>query len=102
MSTERKVNIYVNGVKVLSEQKLLVNGTILAVNQKAAFMLTIASAQSSGDGGVAAIRMARKGWATDIENVQNDQIQCTKVFRNGQIVILRGEQIFTITGQLVR
>ena len=102
MSTERKVNIYVNGVKVLSEQKLLVNGTTLAVNQSAAFMFTIASAQSSGDAGIKSVRMARRGWATDIENVQNVSVQYTKTLRNGQIYIVRGEQIFTLTGQLVR
>lgn len=33
-----------------------------------------------------------------IENVQNDDVQCTKLFRNGQLYILRGQKIYTVTG----
>ena len=34
-----------------------------------------------------------------IEDVQSDQVQCTKVIRNGQIFILRGDKTYTLTGQ---
>ena len=37
-----------------------------------------------------------------IDNVQRDDVQCTKVLRDGQIVILRGEKVYSITGQEVR
>ena len=33
-----------------------------------------------------------------IENVQRDNVQCTKIIRDGQLIILRGEQVYTITG----
>ncbi len=37
-----------------------------------------------------------------VENVQGDNVQCTKVVRGGQIFILRGDKIFTVTGQRVK
>jgi len=39
---------------------------------------------------------------TGIDNVQSDRVQSTKVIRNGQILILRGEKVYTVTGQEVR
>lgn len=100
---ERDMRVYVNGTEVGSKTKLLKSGTTIVVNQNAPFMLSVVSAQSSGDGGVKALRMARKPQSgTDVENVQNDPIQSTKVLRNGQILIVRGDKVFTITGQLVR
>ncbi len=39
---------------------------------------------------------------TDIDEVQSDQVPCTKVLRNGQIFILRGEKEYTLTGQEVK
>ena len=37
-----------------------------------------------------------------IDQVPSDQVQSTKVIRNGQIYILRGEKVYTVTGQEVR
>ena len=37
-----------------------------------------------------------------VEKVQNDQVPCTKVIRNGQIYILRGEKVYTVIGQEVK
>ena len=37
-----------------------------------------------------------------IEEVPSDQVLCTKVHRNGQIFILRGEKTYTIDGRKVR
>lgn len=100
---ERDMRVYVNGTEVGSKTKLLKSGTTIVVNQNAPFMLSVVSAQSSGDGGVKALRMARKPQSgTDVENVQNDPIQSTKILHNGQILIVRGDKVFTITGQLVR
>jgi hypothetical protein len=39
---------------------------------------------------------------TDIENVQSDDVQCTKVVRNGHIFIIRGDKVYTVTGQEVK
>ena len=37
-----------------------------------------------------------------IDDVQSNDVQCTKVLRDGTIYILRGEKIYTTTGQVVR
>ncbi len=39
---------------------------------------------------------------TDINNVQSDDVQCTKVMIDGQLYILRGEKLFDATGRLVK
>lgn len=43
-----------------------------------------------------------KGSGTGVENVQSDNVPCTKVLRDGMIFILRDEKIYTITGQEVK
>ncbi len=40
--------------------------------------------------------------ATGMENVQGDNVQCTKILINGQLFILRGEKLFDATGRLVK
>lgn len=40
--------------------------------------------------------------ATGFENVQGDNVQCTKVLINGQLFILRGEKMYDAKGQLVK
>ena len=37
-----------------------------------------------------------------IEDVQGDNVQCTKILLNGQVFILRGEKTYTLTGQEVK
>ena len=37
-----------------------------------------------------------------LEDIQEDNIPCTKVVRNGQILILRGEKEYTLTGQEIK
>ena len=40
---------------------------------------------------------------TDIETISKDKLtRATKILHNGQIYILRGEKVYTITGQEVR
>ena len=39
---------------------------------------------------------------TSIEDVQGNNVQCTKVVRNGQILILRGDKTYTLQGQEVK
>ena len=34
-----------------------------------------------------------------LDEVQSDDVQCTKVLINGQIFILRGDKVYTLTGQ---
>ncbi|MCR5050841.1 MAG: leucine-rich repeat domain-containing protein [Paludibacteraceae bacterium] len=39
---------------------------------------------------------------TAISNVQSDKVQCTKTLRNGQLLIEKNGQIYTVDGRLVR
>ena len=59
---------------------------------------TNANAALSGRSNVVDRRNAEEG----IEDVQSDNGQCTKVIRDGQIYILRGDKIYTLTGVEVR
>lgn len=40
--------------------------------------------------------------ATGVEDVQGDKVQCTKVVINDNVFILRGEQLFDVTGKMVK
>ena len=42
------------------------------------------------------------GESQGFEDVQGNNVQCTKIVHNGQIFILRGEKVYTIDGCLVR
>ena len=50
----------------------------------------------------ASFKWAVSAIETDIENVQRDNVQCTKVLRDGQIYILRGNKTYTLQGQEVK
>jgi hypothetical protein len=99
-SKEREVYFYINGEALGSKTKLLVNGNTLVVNRSQAFMLSVVSAQTSGDGGVAAIRMGRKS-ATGIENLSSANPNgntCRKILRNGTLLILRDGETYNAQG----
>ena len=95
--TERDMYVYANGEQIGGKVKLLHAGTAIVVNQTAPFMLTVASAQSSGDGGVKALRMARKS-PTALDNVQGGELQSVKFIRNGQLLIIRYGKIYNAQG----
>ena len=112
-SKERDVKFYINGEAFGSKTKLLVAGNLLAVNQSAPFMLSVVSAQSSGDGGVASLRMARKNTPTGIDNTPSLESEPTslpagegrgeasKILRNGILYILRDGKIYNAQGRLL-
>ena len=100
---DRDIRVYANGEAVGSKMKFPKGGTVtLPVNQSAAFMLTVASAQSSGDSGVQSLRMARKNNATGLESIQPSAAGVQKIYSNGQILIQRADRIYTLTGQRLR
>jgi hypothetical protein len=101
MSKERAVRIYINGQPVGSQMTLAVSGNAVAVNQNAPFMLTIVSAQSSGDGGIAAIRMVRNT-PTGIGEVVNGKCENVKIIKNGVLYILYKEARYTVQGRRVK
>lgn len=100
MNTERDVRIYINGKQFGDKVKLVKTGLALAVEQSTAFMLSVVSAQSSGDGGIAAVRMARKA-AQGIGEIESEK-ENAKVLYNGQLFILRGEKIYDMQGKRIQ
>jgi hypothetical protein len=98
MSKERDVRFYVNGQALGSKTKLLVAGNTLVVEQNAPFMLSIVSAQSSGDGGIASIRMAQK-MTTGVESIKKSESSIQKVIVNGQLLILYKGQMYDVQGR---
>ena len=45
---------------------------------------------------------AEKPVVTDLEKLQGGNVQSTKVLRNGQIFVLRGEHLYDLNGRLIR
>jgi hypothetical protein len=100
--TERDVKFYVNGTQKGNKVKLAKAGVTLIVEQKAAFMLTIESAQTGGDGGVGSIRLAKKqGTPTAIDNT-NAAVKAVKVLRDGQLIIEKNGKTYNAIGQTIR
>ena len=101
-SKEREVKFYINGEPFGSKTKLLVAGNTLVVEQPQPFMLSVVSAQSSGDGGIASIRLARKNTATGIENtlspLREEPERGSKLLRNGQLWLMYEGQIYDVRG----
>ena len=102
MNTERDVRIAINGVPFGDKVKLVKAGLSLAVNRSEPFMLTVSSAQSSGDGGIAAVRMIRKAPQGIEETQSNEKTLTTKFLYNGQLLILRGGHTYNTSGQLLQ
>lgn len=46
--------------------------------------------------------IGRNNTPTDIENVQSDKVQCTKVLRDGQVIILRDGVEYNLMGQKIK
>ena len=97
---ERDINVYINGVQLGSKAKLIKAGIAFVVEQTAPFMFTVASAQSSGDGGIKALRMAKRGGASALKELADDEAPKTqKVLLDGQIYILKDGKYYSLTGQ---
>ena len=97
----RDIKIYANGIQIGDKVNLARNKDLeVLVKQNAAFMLTIESAQTGGDGGIGAIRLA-KTVPTALDNTA-DEIKAVKFVENGQLFIRRGEKVYTITGEEVK
>ena len=76
--------------------------TVTGLEEGTAYELTITSKDSNGatlDEKTIAFSTAG---STGVENTQSDGLRSTKVLRDGQILILRGEKTYTAQGQEVR
>jgi len=76
------------------------NGTDQTVNIEGVTSSTCYALNStSGKAITVSVVNCPTGESQGIEDVLSDQVQCTKVVRNGQIYILRGDKTYTLTGQ---
>lgn len=96
----RDIKVYINGAQLGDKVSLKKNEKLgLKVSQSAPFILTIASAQTSGDGGVASIQLFKN--ATALENIEAAG-KAVKVIVNGQLMIKKGNVLYNATGAVVR
>ena len=101
-SKERDIRVYVNGAAIGNKFTLLKSGSTLVVEQSSPFMLTVESAQSSGDGGVKAIRLARKpGSSSDLITTHSKE-KAHKVLYNGQIYIVNDGKVYNVQGNRMK
>ena len=60
------------------------------------------AAPAGGDLFVDNVYFYKAADGSDIENVQGDHVQATKILRNGMLLIERGNVRYTVTGQIIR
>ena len=99
-NNERDIKVYINDAQLGDKVKLLKAGNTFVVGQSAPFMMSIVSAQTSGDGGIAAIRMAKK--TTTGLNTIDDRRQSIKRIENGMLMIERNGAVYNAQGQIIR
>ena len=99
-NNERDIKVYINGAQLGDKVKLLKAGNTFVVGQSAPFMMSIVSAQTSGDGGIAAIRMVKK--TTTGLNTIDDRRQSIKRIENGMLMIERNGAVYNAQGQIIR
>lgn len=98
-TTNRNVNVFVNGELRQSGSVGKSANLWVPVQRKAAFCLSIESNQSSGDGavkGIVVVHLAAE--ATGCENMLEENA-VRKYMLNGQLVIEKNGEHFTVTGQ---
>ena len=84
-------------------QSTVFSFTVTGLESGTSYDLTITSKDNNGDTlDTKTCSFTTTDTATSVEEVLSDQVQCTKVIRNGQIYILRGEKVYTLTGQEVK
>ena len=77
--------------------------TVTGLEEGTSYDLTITSKDNNGGTlDTKTVSFTTTGESQGIEDVLSDQVQCTKVIKNGQIFILRGEKVYSLTGQEVR
>ncbi len=77
--------------------------TVTGLEEGTSYDLTITSKDNNGGTlDTKTISFTTTGEPQGVEEVLSDQVQSTKVVRNGQIFILRGDKIYTLQGQEVK
>jgi len=78
--------------------------TVTGLDAGTSYSLTMTAKDSKGDT-IDEKEMSfttKGGIPTSVDDVQPDNVQTTKEFRNGQILILRGDKTYTLHGQEVK
>lgn len=102
-NSDRAIRVYANGFQIGDKVTLKKNGTLIfAVNQSAPFMLSVVSAQSSGDAGIKSVRMAKK-ITTGLNHAYESKTSPVthKVLQNGMLIIERNGERYTVQGQRI-
>ena len=77
--------------------------TVTGLEEGTSYDLTITSKDNNGGTlDTKTVSFSTTGDEQGIEDVLSDQVQNTKILRNGQIFILRGDKTYTLTGQEVK
>ena len=77
--------------------------TVTGLDAGTSYDLTITSKDNNGSIlDTQTVAFFTSNIATGIDNAQSDQVQSTKVVRDGQLYILRGDKVYTVTGQEVK
>ena len=77
--------------------------TVTGLDAGTSYDLTITSKDNNGSIlDTQTVAFFTSNIATGIDNAQSDQVQSTKHLRDGQIYILRGDKVYTVTGQEVK
>ena len=77
--------------------------TVTGLENGTSYDLTITSKDNNGGTlDTKTVSFTTTGDEQGIEDVLSDQVQNTKILRNGQIFILRGDKTYTLQGQEVK
>ena len=77
--------------------------TVTGLEEGTSYDLTITSKDNNGGTlDTKTVSFTTTGEPQGIEDVLSDQVQCTKVIRDGQVFILRGEKVYNAQGALVK
>ena len=77
--------------------------TVTGLENGTSYDLTITSKDNNGDTlDTKTVSFSTTSVSTRIGNVLSNQVPCTKVIRDGQIFILRGDKTYTLQGQEVK
>ena len=88
-----QVDLKTNDTSVENTGNFTMTGGTININMSDASGESVKVAGTQSVAAAASLNMT-----TDVENVQGGNVQCTKVLRDGAVLIKRGDKLFTTTG----
>ncbi len=98
---ESAMNVPENAYVLKNNQLYLVNSAVSIAPNRAYIDMSAISTITPAQGAKRRV-IATYNQATGVENVQEGNVQCTKLIRNGQLLILRDGQFFNAMGAPVK